>query len=130
MFLDLSRVAGDVLIGMQLEDELAAGRDLHTVADELRTVVALERLSRVGGADEHVVTMGKVVAAVACAIVEVGDSGDHNAVGGRAFLDEEVSVPLTGDAEAVVEAACPGPGGPGDPDRQQWRQLAETESEV
>lgn len=55
-------------------------------------------------------TEGEIVRAILPAIVKVGDSGRHDFLGPRASLDEEIAIPLAGDAKGPVCIAQPGHG--------------------
>ena len=62
----------------------------------------LVRRARVGGGDEYVVAQGEVVVQEGSAIVVIGNAGDDELVGAHALADEEVPIPLGGDAEVAV----------------------------
>ena len=100
--LDLAARPLPVLVRVELEDDLPFTGDLDNRPDERAPVVALEGLPGVGGGGENVAVMGKVVAKVRGAVVEVRDAGHLELPPGNPALEEEASVPLGGDAEPVV----------------------------
>ena len=100
------------------------------IEDERLPILAAEDLPQRRRADEHVVAVRKGVVAIALAMVEVRDAGDHDLLRLRALADEEVAVPVARDAEGAVGVAQARGGGARDPERKPAVPLHEAEAAV
>jgi len=91
-----------IFVRVKLEDELSAAGDLDCFPEKSLTVLTLEYLPQRRCADQHVVPVGKVVAAISLAVIEIGYSRNDDSLGACAFTDEEIAISLACDAESMV----------------------------
>ena len=78
----------DLFVRVKLEDKLPSAGDLDSFPDEGLAVLALEYLPHRRRANQHVVPIGKVVAAISPAVIEIGYSRNDDLLGAHAFSDE------------------------------------------
>ena len=90
---------------MKFEDEGPLARDLDRSSDECLAVFAPEYLPKRRRADQYVVPVGKVVAAVSPAVIEIGDPRNDDLLGAYAFADKEIAISLACDAESPIVIA-------------------------
>ena len=99
----------DIFARVKLEDKLPSAGDLDSSSDEGLAVLDLECLPQRRRAGQRVVLIGKVVAAILPAGIEIGYSRNDDLLGAHAFSDEEVAISLACDAESpvcIAETRC------------------------
>ena len=91
-----------VLVRVKFENEGPPAGDLDRASNECLAVLATEYLPQRRGADQDVVPVGKVVAAVLPAVIKVGDSRNDDLLGPRSFSDKELAISFACDAKGPV----------------------------
>ena len=115
----------DIFVRVKLEDKVPAAGDLDSSSDEGLAVLAPVCLPQRRRAGQHVVSVGKVVAAISPAVIEIGYSRNDDLLGVHAFSDEEVAISLACDAESPVCIAETGRRCTRPPERKESEALDE-----
>src|SRR5947207_1005517 len=78
-----------MLVRMQFEDQLPPLRQCDRALDESLTILRHEGLAHVGGANEKVIAVRKIILDVPRAIVEIRNASDNQLFGWRSLANKE-----------------------------------------